>query len=227
MNPLKHRIIIPENMQLEALHNEIQHGGRFLVFPYCISVFFAVTTRRFSPAIFVPYGASTQTYQTRYNRISYILGWWGIPWGPVRTLQCVRINRNGGIDVTEDILLNIDENCLRQREVVLHKTSMLFTPPEGSERQSFEKAILKKLPHDPELKKLVVGLYLNTAEGEAPVYTIGLRTAGAVQHYQIEAVRKALYTQFYKRVPFVFTNLDEANELNGILEKQGLTIISR
>jgi hypothetical protein len=33
-----------------------------------------------------------------------LLGWWGIPWGPIYTIQSFWVNFTGGRDVTREII---------------------------------------------------------------------------------------------------------------------------
>jgi hypothetical protein len=44
--------------------------------------------------------------------LSLLIGWWGLPWGPVYTLEMININsdkQGGATDVTEDVLLKISD----------------------------------------------------------------------------------------------------------------------
>ena len=50
---MKQRLIIKEQLTFDELHKAIEYGGKFVTFQYCISIVFAVTLRRFSPAIFI------------------------------------------------------------------------------------------------------------------------------------------------------------------------------
>jgi hypothetical protein len=31
------------------------------------------------------------------------MGWWGIPWGPIRSVQSLWTNLKGGVDVTAEV----------------------------------------------------------------------------------------------------------------------------
>ena len=44
-----------------------------------------------------------------YTLISLLLGWWGIPWGPVYTIGSIFNNPTGGKDVTGDVLAAMQE----------------------------------------------------------------------------------------------------------------------
>ena len=42
-----------------------------------------------------------------YTLLSAVLGWWGIPWGPIYTVQSIASNIKGGKDVTQQILASL------------------------------------------------------------------------------------------------------------------------
>lgn len=81
----------------------VAQGGRFLVFPYCVSVL-VLTFKRSSPIFFVKAGESAFSKGMPYALISLLAGWWGIPWGPIWTLTTLATNLSGGKDVTREVL---------------------------------------------------------------------------------------------------------------------------
>jgi len=38
-----------------------------------------------------------------FTLLSLVLGWWGIPWGPIYTVQSLWVNAQGGRDVTREV----------------------------------------------------------------------------------------------------------------------------
>jgi hypothetical protein len=42
-----------------------------------------------------------------FSLLSLFLGWWGIPWGPIYTVQALWVNFSGGKDVTREILVSM------------------------------------------------------------------------------------------------------------------------
>lgn len=223
---MKSKLLIEENLTAEKLQSEIDRGAKFVSFQYCISLFLAVTLRRFSPAILVKNEQSAKKYQIKYNFISLIFGWWGIPWGPYYTFKSVALNNKGGLDVTEDIMMNLTEEGLRNKEIEIKKTNQLFCKPDKWNKKAFIKAFSREFERDYNIKQLVVGLFINRDEGVAPYYTIGLRVDQNFDKY-VEPLRKAVYTQFRKYVHFEFVDLNVENEVNRLLEKQGEYIINR
>ena len=90
-------------MSPQELTFEIQRGGRFVIFQYCISLL-VITFKRNSPVMFLRAGENAVVKGLPYTLISLVLGWWGIPWGFIYTPQVIYKNFNGGIDVTAAIL---------------------------------------------------------------------------------------------------------------------------
>jgi hypothetical protein len=83
----------------------ISEGGKLVVYGYCVSII-ALTLRLTSDPFLIRAGEDAAKYRAPYTVLSCIMGWWGIPWGPIFTVQMLRANKKsgGGIDVTEDIL---------------------------------------------------------------------------------------------------------------------------
>jgi hypothetical protein len=73
------------------------------VFQYCISVVL-MTFKRSSAVYFIRPGHAALTTRIGLSALSLLLGWWGIPWGPVYTVQVLWNNAIGGIDLTPEVL---------------------------------------------------------------------------------------------------------------------------
>jgi hypothetical protein len=93
------KIVGIEGMSPYDLQTEIARGGRLVVFQYCISIV-VLTFKRSSSIYFIPAGASPASKGLRYTIASLLLGWWGIPWGPIYTIGSLVNNLKGGKDVT-------------------------------------------------------------------------------------------------------------------------------
>ena len=94
--------------QIEGLSNseiseEINNGGRFVVFMYCFSLV-VMTFKRGSDIYFVRANESAAKYSIKYTLLTLLLGWWGIPWGPIHSISSLFTNFKGGKDVTEDVM---------------------------------------------------------------------------------------------------------------------------
>jgi hypothetical protein len=91
-----------EKMSSDQLRFEIQRGAKIVCYQYCISVL-VLTFRRSSGAYFVPAGESAVSKGLPWTLLSVVGGWWGIPWGPIFTIQSLVVNFQGGKDLTKDI----------------------------------------------------------------------------------------------------------------------------
>jgi hypothetical protein len=80
----------------------VEHGGRFIQYRYCVSVL--LLTFRATTVKFVRSDQSRVRAGRRYTLISLVAGWWGIPSGLIGTLEAIRQNRSGGIDVTAAVI---------------------------------------------------------------------------------------------------------------------------
>ena len=217
---MKYKLVIKDNFSLDELRNEIQNGGRFIVFPFCISLIFAVTLKRFSSAIFFKNGESILKFKSKYNLISYIFGWWCIPWGPIQTITNIRINNSGGMDITDDILLNITEQALEAKEIDLKFTNLLFDKPSKSEIKAFKKAIFNKFEENYKIDKAVVGKFINEEYNNGTHYIIGLSIEGEFEKYS-DPLKKALLTQFFKHVQIDLLDLSIDSVEAKLLLEQG------
>ena len=97
------KIVGIDGMTGSQLQQELERGGRFVVFQYCISIL-VLTFRRSSNVYFLPGGASAVGKAAPFTLISLLLGWWGIPWGPIWTVGSIVTNLRGGKNVTADVV---------------------------------------------------------------------------------------------------------------------------
>ena len=95
-----------EGMRAGEVDFEIQRGARFVFFQYCISIV-VLTFRRASDIYFLRQGESAVSKGLPFTLLSLVAGWWGIPWGPIYTIQSVYNNSRGGKDVTESVLNSV------------------------------------------------------------------------------------------------------------------------
>jgi hypothetical protein len=97
------KIVGIEGMAGDQLQAELQQGAKFVLFQYCISIII-MTFKRSSDIYFVRAGESPAGKGLVFTLITLLLGWWGIPWGPIYTIQALVTNLRGGKDVTPDVL---------------------------------------------------------------------------------------------------------------------------
>jgi hypothetical protein len=72
---------------------------RYVIYRYAVSAL-VVTYYGHSEPIPVAANRTDWGKALLYSLLSLLLGWWGLPWGPIRTLQAVFVNLTGGQDVT-------------------------------------------------------------------------------------------------------------------------------
>ncbi len=95
-----------EGLTADQLNFEIQRGGKFVFYQYCISVI-VVTFRRSSDFYLVREGESRVGRGLPWTLLTLVLGWWGIPWGPIYSVQSLVVNLKGGKDVTAELLARL------------------------------------------------------------------------------------------------------------------------
>jgi hypothetical protein len=97
------KIIGTENLTREQVQHELSKGGKFVVFQYAISLV-VMSFKRSSDVYFVTADRPFTGARLGYSLLSFIAGWWGVPWGPIFTIQSLWTNLSGGRDVTAQIV---------------------------------------------------------------------------------------------------------------------------
>ena len=85
------------------IRRELERGAKFVMFTYAISII-VMTFRRGSDIYFVRSGESAIKHGWGFALISFLFGWWGIPWGPIYTIGSLVTCLSGGKDVTQEVL---------------------------------------------------------------------------------------------------------------------------
>lgn len=94
-----------EGMTAEQVKFEVQRGGKFVVYHYCISIV-VLTFRRGTDVYFVRAGESRVKKGMPWTLLTLVAGWWGIPFGPIFSIMSLVTNFKGGKDVTGSIIVN-------------------------------------------------------------------------------------------------------------------------
>jgi len=92
-----------EGMSVADLNFELNRGAKFVMFQYSISLI-VVSFKQGSNIYFIKSGESTVKYSIGFTLLSFFLGWWGFPWGPIYTIGALYTNISGGRDVTQEVL---------------------------------------------------------------------------------------------------------------------------
>jgi hypothetical protein len=94
-------------MHAGEINFELDRGARFVVFPYCVSVL-VMTFKRTSKIYFLKPSDSAFIKGLPFNMISFVAGWWGIPWGPIWTAGALATNLRGGKNVTAEVINSLN-----------------------------------------------------------------------------------------------------------------------
>ena len=95
--------VIAEVEPESDLEREIVAGGRYVIFEFCISVLI-LSFKRHSSIVYLKPGQSGFGQGLPFSLISFVAGWWGIPWGPIWTISTIVSNLSGGKDLTHEVL---------------------------------------------------------------------------------------------------------------------------
>lgn len=95
------------DLSAEQVKREIQRGARFVMYQYTISLI-VVTMQRSSDIYFISADESGAEKALPFTFVSLIFGWWGLPWGPLRTIRSISCNLSGGKDVTHEVMSLMD-----------------------------------------------------------------------------------------------------------------------
>jgi hypothetical protein len=88
-----------DDLSLAQIDAELVSGGRFVYYQYCIS-FLLVTFRQPSHIVFLRGRDRGMVRGLPYSLLTLLLGWWGVPWGPIYSSVAIFSNLAGGQDVT-------------------------------------------------------------------------------------------------------------------------------
>lgn len=98
-----------EGLKVSEIKQLVQQGGKFVVFPYTIS-FVLMTLKRNSSIYFIRPDENTFKYSFGYVLLNLVIGWWGIPWGPIYTIGAFYSHITGGKDFTQVVLSELIQN---------------------------------------------------------------------------------------------------------------------
>ena len=107
------KIVGIEGMSEEQMQHELANGAKLVYFEFCISIL-VMTFKRSSPLTFIKKDDNALVKGLGYTLLSLVLGWWGIPWGPIYTIGAVINNCKGGKDVTAQFLGSTTESGASQ-----------------------------------------------------------------------------------------------------------------
>ena len=98
-----------EGLSENQIRDLVNKGGKFVIYTYWISIVI-MTFKRSSNIHFIKPGNSAITPGLGLLFVSLILGWWGLPWGPIYTIGSIFNILTGGKDVTYEVISYINQN---------------------------------------------------------------------------------------------------------------------
>jgi len=98
-----------DGLRVSQIRDMVQQGGKFVVFPYTVS-FVLMTLKRSSDIYFIKADENTFKYSYGYVFLNLIVGWWGIPWGPIYTIGSAYHHITGGKDLTQVVMSHLTQH---------------------------------------------------------------------------------------------------------------------
>lgn len=98
-----------EGLRVSQIRDMVQQGGKFVVFPYTVS-FILMTLKRSSDIYFIKADENTFKYSYGYVFLNLIVGWWGVPWGPIYTIGSAYHHIVGGKDLTPEVMSHLGQH---------------------------------------------------------------------------------------------------------------------
>ena len=199
------KIYIGSDIKSEDLAGLVRQGAKFVAYQYIISVPVFRPVKRISKLFFIKPGEKSSRYATGYNFLSFLLGIWGLPFGPPTLVKILLLNMKGGIDFTEEVMVNLKADTLLTKEINLEKPARFFEPPTKSNLKELEKVFREVKKHIIIEEPVVAGFYINTAPDETPYHVLGI--SSELTEENIQVIRRELGRKFYKHIRFEIVSL--------------------
>ncbi|MDF3058697.1 MAG: hypothetical protein K0R17_2912 [Rariglobus sp.] len=87
----------------EEIALKLTEGYRLVSYEYCLS-FIVVTLKRPTSIYLVTPKDSDFGNRALFSSLSFFIGWWGIPWGPIYTVSTIYRNLSGGHDHSKALI---------------------------------------------------------------------------------------------------------------------------
>ncbi len=97
------------DMTLPDVEAAVGKGAKFVYFEFCISLLI-ITFRRSSSIYFIKTAKERWLLTAYYDLVTFLLGWWGLPWGLVYTPLALVRNTIGGHNKTVAIMNHLHSN---------------------------------------------------------------------------------------------------------------------
>jgi hypothetical protein len=107
------RIVGVERMSLNEIVDEVERGGKFVIYQTVMS-FLVITMKNPTAIHFIKAGHGRVGPGIGYTIQTFLLGWWGFPWGFIYTPAVLITNLCGGKDVTQAVMSDLVAHAERQ-----------------------------------------------------------------------------------------------------------------
>lgn len=225
---IEYQLANTNSIEVSEIKKQLASGAKFVVFRYQVS-FIAISFERYSPVYLIRDirdKTELKPLQNKYNGITLLLGPWSFPWGPFGSYSAIKMNNAGGMDVTKDIVLNLDFYDKENNKIVLKEMHTVFGQLSKSDFKEVTKAFSVYLSKTRKIEALYIATYINVDENIAPPFVIGLNTT--LNKDEITKELKALfYERFYSVTELILFFKNEDEELFLKIEEQGKKIIRR
>lgn len=203
---MKYRLRNLEGITLGQLEQEVAQGAKLVTYAYTISPI-AFTVRNLTGVYLVRTGEKDKHWIIP-TILTGLFGWWSIPNGFINALQSIKLNTSGGLDVTSDVMANVDATSLSNRMIEVKVVHGIFSKASDRNRTLITKAVNRTIPHYREIEDIYLGLFVNTREGEQPFHVIGVRSEEPIDRFR-DSLMMNLRKDFYKHVHFEIVPLDD------------------
>ncbi len=114
-----------DGLSAAQLQKEVATGARFVYFQYTLSLV-VITLKRTSGVYLIRSHENAVSRSFPYTLISFLFGWWGVPWGPKCTLEAIQNNLRGGKNVTDDVMAVVAGHVLYEETEGKRKAELSF-----------------------------------------------------------------------------------------------------
>ena len=114
------KIIGIEGMTYQELFDEVDRGGRFVIFQYALS-FLVISLKRPTDIHFLRANEGSFGKAIGPTIICFLFGWWGFPFGIIFTIESLFVNLKGGRSVTQEVMASLMADVAPEPEAAPEK----------------------------------------------------------------------------------------------------------
>lgn len=223
---IEYQLANTNGINVSEIKKRIALGAKFVIFRYQIS-FIAISFERYSPVYLIHNTRELKVLQTKYNQKTLLFGPWSFPWGPFQSYSAIKLNNAGGMDVTKDIILNLDFYDKANNKITLKEMHTVFGQLSKSDFKEVSKAFSAYLLKTTPIKALYIATYINVEEHIDPPFMIGLNVNAKLNKDEVtEALTALFYERFYEMTELIIFFKEDEEELFIKIEEQGKQVIS-